>query len=207
MSITTPAHPVCGPELGLGAGSVHRELVFRLLRAANWPITPPGQLPLRGVSTDTGSFQYPSTRPSTYNVAAELVKRGANLADICTEVYHPIRCPGAIDAARPEPFQTRRSEPDCVFWLRPSDYARTGPMKVKRRPHRSPRAIEPWSWPASSRKSTRRSSGSVCVPEQRVNVYEIARQFNGGGIPPPLAPASPAAAVDPAPGVGRHQET
>jgi phosphoesterase RecJ-like protein len=39
------------------------------------------------ISTDTGSFQYPTTRPGTFHAGAELVTRGANLAKICDEVY------------------------------------------------------------------------------------------------------------------------
>jgi phosphoesterase RecJ-like protein len=64
------------------------ELIFRLLKAANWPITPAiSDCLFTAVSTDTGSFQYPTTRPATYHVAGELVKRGANLEKICDEVY------------------------------------------------------------------------------------------------------------------------
>ena len=43
------------------------EIIFRLLKVANWPITPPiADCLFTAVSTDTGSFQYPTTRPSTY---------------------------------------------------------------------------------------------------------------------------------------------
>ncbi len=64
------------------------ELIFRLLKSAKWPITKPiADCLFTAVSTDTGSFQYPSTRPGTYHVAGELVRRGANLAKICDEVY------------------------------------------------------------------------------------------------------------------------
>jgi len=64
------------------------ELIFRLLKIAKWPITRPiADCLFTAVSTDTGSFQYPSTRPGTYHVAGELVRRGANLAKICDEVY------------------------------------------------------------------------------------------------------------------------
>ncbi|MGZ8921242.1 MAG: DHH family phosphoesterase, partial [Limisphaerales bacterium] len=64
------------------------ELIFRLLKAGSWPITPAiSDCLFTAVSTDTGSFQYPTTRPATYHVAGELVKRGANLEKICDEVY------------------------------------------------------------------------------------------------------------------------
>ena len=64
------------------------ELIFRIMRVAKWPITKPiADCLFTAVSTDTGSFQYPSTRPATYHVAGELVRRGADLAKICDEVY------------------------------------------------------------------------------------------------------------------------
>lgn len=64
------------------------EIIFKLLKVAKWPITPAvADCLFTAVSTDTGSFQYPSTRPSTFHVGAELVTRGANLEKICDEVY------------------------------------------------------------------------------------------------------------------------
>ena len=73
------------------------ELIFQLLKVARWPITPAiaDQL-FTAVSTDTGSFQYPNTRPGTFHAGAELVTRGADLAKICDEVYqsYPCRGPG-----------------------------------------------------------------------------------------------------------------
>ena len=39
------------------------------------------------VSTDTGSFQYPTTKPVTYHTAGELVRLGADVDTICHEVY------------------------------------------------------------------------------------------------------------------------
>src|SRR6187455_3609131 len=64
------------------------ELIFRLLKVAKWPITKHiSDCLFTAVSTDTGSFQYPNTTPGTYHVAGELVRRGANLAKICDEVY------------------------------------------------------------------------------------------------------------------------
>ena len=71
------------------------ELIFRLLQSAGWPITPPiADCLFTAVSTDTGSFQYPTTRPATYAVAGKLVKRGADLARICERFINPFRFPG-----------------------------------------------------------------------------------------------------------------
>ena len=40
-----------------------------------------------GIMTDTGSFKYPSTNSRTHNIVAELIKLGANNADIHDLVY------------------------------------------------------------------------------------------------------------------------
>ena len=65
------------------------ELIFRLLqgRRAGPSRRPIADCLFTAVSTDTGSFQYPTTRPGTFHTGAELVTRGANLAKICDEVY------------------------------------------------------------------------------------------------------------------------
>ncbi len=45
------------------------------------------------VSTDTGSFQYPSTTAKTYEMAADLIKRGLDVGKINSDTYdnHPYR--------------------------------------------------------------------------------------------------------------------
>jgi phosphoesterase RecJ-like protein len=45
------------------------------------------------VSTDTGSFQYPSTTARTYEMAADLTRRGVNVGEINSKTYddHPYR--------------------------------------------------------------------------------------------------------------------
>ncbi len=63
------------------------ELVFRLLRVAGWPITAAmADCLFTAVSTDTGSFEYPTTKPVTYHTAGEAVKLGANLETVCHQV-------------------------------------------------------------------------------------------------------------------------
>ncbi len=104
------------------------ELIFRLLSVAGWPITPPiADCLFTAVSTDTGSFQYPSTRPSTYHVAAELVKRGANLARISNEVYqsYPL---SRVRLLKHVFNNFRLTHNDQIAWfkLKKSDFARTG---------------------------------------------------------------------------------
>lgn len=104
------------------------ELIFRLLKAANWPITPAiSDCLFTAVSTDTGSFQYPTTRPATYHVAGELVKRGANLEKICDEVYqsYPLARVRLLRHVYNK-FRLTHENQIAYFWLKKADYTRTG---------------------------------------------------------------------------------
>lgn len=70
------------------------ELVYTLLRANSWPITAEiaGNL-LIAISTDTGSFQYPSTTPRSLRIAADLIESGGNLGELAKLAYsnYPVR--------------------------------------------------------------------------------------------------------------------
>jgi phosphoesterase RecJ-like protein len=162
-------------------------LIYRLLRAARWPITPRiADCLFTAVSTDTGSFQYPSTLPSTYHVAGELVARGANLAKICDEVYQSFPLPRARLLKRVYGrFRLTAKDRIAYFWLKKADFARTGAESADSEgliDHI--RAIEPVVVacvfeevePEFTRISLRSKS-------DKVNVNEIAAQFGGGGHP------------------------
>ena len=163
------------------------ELIFRLLKVARWPITRPiaDQL-FTAVSTDTGSFQYPTTRPGTFHVGAELVTRGADLAKICDEVYqsYPLSRARLLKHVY-STFQLTDDNRIAWFWLRKGDFARTGAESDDTEgliDHI--RAIEPVVVacvfeelePELTRLSLRSKSAEV-------NVSEIAKQFGGGGHP------------------------
>jgi len=161
------------------------ELIFRLLNAANWPITPAiADCLFTAVSTDTGSFQYPSTRPGTYHVAGELVKRGANLEKICDEVYqsYPLSRVRLLQHMYNH-FRLAHDNKIAWFWLKQADYVRTGAETDDSEgliDHI--RAIAPVvvaclfeeMGPVLTRISLRSKS-------DKVNVNEIAAQFGGGG--------------------------
>jgi phosphoesterase RecJ-like protein len=161
------------------------EIIFRLLKSASWPITPAiADCLFTAVSTDTGSFQYPSTRPSTYNVAGELVKRGANLAKICDEVYqsYPLSRVRLLRQVYNK-FRLTHDNQIAYFWLKKADFTRSGADTSDSEgliDHI--RAIEPVVVaclfeelePELTRISLRSKS-------EKVNVNEIAALFNGGG--------------------------
>ena len=161
------------------------ELVYRLLKAARWPITEPiADCLFTAVSTDTGSFQYPTTRPGTFHVGGELVARGANLARICDEVYqsYPLSRVRLLKHIYNR-FRLTHHNRIAYFWLRKTDFVRAGSESDETEgliDHI--RDIEPVVVacvfeeiePELTRISLRSKS-------DKVNVNEIAAQFGGGG--------------------------
>ncbi len=104
------------------------ELIFKLLQTAKWPVTKQiANCLFTAVSTDTGSFQYATTLPSTYQIGGELVRRGADLATICNEVYQS----SSISRVRLlrhvyNHFKLTHNNQLGYFWLRKADFTRTG---------------------------------------------------------------------------------
>lgn len=65
------------------------DLLYRLLRAMELPVTPEvATCLLMGVMTDTQSFQTSSTAPITLRVVAELLEAGANHGGVVRDVYY-----------------------------------------------------------------------------------------------------------------------
>ena len=163
------------------------ELIYRLLKVARWPITPPiADLLFAAISTDTGSFQYPNTRPGTFHAGAELVTRGANLAKICDEVYqsYPLSRAKLLKHVYSK-FRLTDNDRIAWLWLKKKDFTRTGAESDDTEgliDHL--RAIEPVVVacvfeeiePEMTRISLRSKS-------DKVNVSEICGQFGGGGHP------------------------
>ena len=161
------------------------ELIFRLLKIAKWPITKTiADCLFAAVSTDTGSFQYATTRPGTFHTAAELVRRGADLARICDEVYqsYPLSRVRLLKHVYNH-FRLTHQNQIGYFWLKKADFARSGAQSCDSEgliDH--VRAIEPVVVacvfeeiePELTRISLRSKS-------QKINVNEIAAQFGGGG--------------------------
>jgi bifunctional oligoribonuclease and PAP phosphatase NrnA len=163
------------------------ELIFRLLTCARWSVTPAiADCLFTAVSTDTGSFQYPSTRPNTLAVAGKLIERGANLATICDEVYQSF----SLSRVRLlkhvyNHFRLTHDNQIAYFWLKQADFVRAGATTEESEgliDHL--RSIEPVVVacvfeeiePGLTRVSLRSKS-------DHVNVGEIAAKFGGGGHP------------------------
>ena len=163
------------------------ELIYRLLKAARWPITRPiADLLFTAVSTDTGSFQYSTTRPSTYHIAGELVSRGADIAKISDEVYQSFSL-SRVRLLRHVYTHFKLTDNDRIayLWLKKADFARTGAESADTEgliDHI--RDIEPVVVAAVfeeleselTRLSLRSKNG-------KVNVSEVCGHFGGGGHP------------------------
>ena len=70
------------------------QIVFELLMQEGLPLTAEARDCLFvAISTDTGGFRYPSTTARTYEIAAELIRSGANCGALSTAVYerYPFR--------------------------------------------------------------------------------------------------------------------
>jgi phosphoesterase RecJ-like protein len=161
------------------------ELIFRLLQAAGWAITPAmADCLFTAVSTDTGSFQYPTTKPLTYHTAGELVRLGADLAKICQEVYQSYSLSRvALLRHVYDHFHLTHNNQLAWLCLKKKDFARTGADRSDTEgliDHI--RAIEPvvvaCVFEEVDHDLTRVSLRSK---SPRINVNEILSQFGGGG--------------------------
>lgn len=161
------------------------ELIFRLLQAAGWPITPPiADCLFTAVSTDTGSFQYSTTKPVTYHTAGELVRLGANLETICHEVYQSY----SLSRMRLlkhvySHFRLTHKDQIAWFWLKKADFARTGADRSDTEgliDHI--RAIEPVVVACVFEEiETDLIRISLRSKSPKINVSQILGQFGGGG--------------------------
>ncbi|MCS7336696.1 MAG: DHH family phosphoesterase [Verrucomicrobiae bacterium] len=163
------------------------ELVYKLLKAARWQITKPiANCLFTAISTDTGSFQYPTTRPGTYHIAAELVSKGADLAKICDEVYqsYPLSRARLLKHVYSH-FKLTHNNQIAYLWLRKADFARTGADTVDAEgviDHI--RAIEPVVVACVFEEiEPDLIHISLRSKSEKVNVSQIAEQFGGGGHP------------------------
>ncbi len=136
------------------------------------------------VSTDTGSFQYPSTTAATYDMAADLIRRGLDVGTINSNTYddHPYRRVELMRAL----LNTLQVSTDgsVASWelhdqtrielaLRPEDSE--GLIDIIRAIRGVRVAVFFEELPDGKIRISMRSK------DRRVNVCEIAMQFGGGG--------------------------
>ena len=77
-----------------GTSPATGEILYELILALGLPLPEESRDALYvAVSTDTGSFQYPSTTAKTYDMAADLIRRGLDVGTLNSNTYdnHPYR--------------------------------------------------------------------------------------------------------------------
>ena len=92
------------------------QIIYDLLKHLDLPISEISRDSIYvATSTDTGSFQYPSTTQATYEMAADLVSRGLNIGEINSLTYdnHPYR---RVELMRALLNTLERSEDGRVSW-------------------------------------------------------------------------------------------
>ncbi|MGI9113828.1 MAG: bifunctional oligoribonuclease/PAP phosphatase NrnA [Chthoniobacterales bacterium] len=64
------------------------QIIFELMCAVQMPVSPAiAENLYAAISTDTGSFQYPNTTARTFEIAAELIRRGVNVGRVSQLLY------------------------------------------------------------------------------------------------------------------------
>jgi phosphoesterase RecJ-like protein len=64
------------------------QIIFELMCAARMPVSPAiAENLYAAISTDTGSFQYPNTTARTFEIGAELIRRGVDVGRISQLLY------------------------------------------------------------------------------------------------------------------------
>lgn len=163
------------------------ELIYQLITRMGWEVSQPiADCLFTAISTDTGSFQYPTTLPETYRVAGELVEKGANLATICNEVYQSFPL-ARVRLLRHTYNRFRMTHNDRIayLWLKKMDYSRAGASPADSEgliDHI--RSIEPvlvaCLFEEVDEQLTRISLRSK---HPAIDVNQIAGKFGGGGHP------------------------
>lgn len=169
----------------VGESASTGELVFQLMQFAKWPICPRiADCLFTAISTDTGSFQYRGTTPRTFEIAGKLVELGADVVDVCDEIYqsYPIARVKLLRQVLNN-FKLTEENKIAYYWLKPLDYSRSGAEREDSEgliDHI--RAIEPVVVAVQFEEvSPNVIRVSLRSKNPHVDVSQIARLFNGGG--------------------------
>lgn len=113
------------------AAAATAEMVYRLLRANDWPLTADIAANLYvGLSTDTGSFQYSSATPRTFRIAADLLEAGADGAELSRHCYQsfPMRRLKLLQLVLAR-LTLRHNDRIGSFWITDEMFRKTGALK------------------------------------------------------------------------------
>lgn len=158
------------------------EMVYDLLVALRWPITPAIALNLfTAIHTDTGSFRYSNVTPKTFRIAGELVAAGAQPALVSDRLYE-CRPPDALRWLGETLARVRVSEDGRLAWLAlpagavPETFVESEDLVNYPRSIASVRVAALFRERPGEVKVSLRGKGDV-------DVREIAARFGGGGHP------------------------
>lgn len=106
-------------------------LIYKLYRIANWQISKQiANCLLVGLVTDTGSFQFSNTNAETLEVAAQLVKAGADISTIALKLYHS-QSLGRVKLLRHlyKNFRLSKDQRIAWLWLRSRDFKKANAQR------------------------------------------------------------------------------
>ena len=160
------------------------QVLHEIITTLQWPLTPEVAANLYvGLMTDTGSFRYRQTTVRTFEVAAQLVKAGADPTDLAEGCYQNFRAERLL-LMREVLNELHFANKDRVAWfyLTPETYQRTGAI-----PDETEGLIEYLqavktvevaflleTMPDGMTRGSLRSRG-------KVDVQKICTEFGGGG--------------------------
>ena len=158
------------------------EMVYRLLVGLGLPVTPPVATNLfTAIHTDTGSFRYSNVTPATFQIAAELVRAGADPAAVASAIYER-RASDSLRWLGESLARVRVTDDGRVAWLALPTGAVPEAFVESEELVNYPRSI------TSVRVACllRELNGQVKVSLRAkgdVDVQRIAARFGGGGHP------------------------
>lgn len=161
------------------------QILYELIVSQGLPLPPETRDALYvAVSTDTGSFQYPSTTARTYELAADLIRRGLDVGTINSQTYDelPFR---RLELMRALLDTLGRTPDGVVAWWELRDRTR---QELALRPEDSEGLIDVIRAIRGVQVAVffeELADGQIRVSmrskDRRLDVCQIAAQFAGGG--------------------------
>ncbi len=162
------------------------EMLYRLFDGAGYVISPDVATPLyTAILTDTGSFQFPNTTPSTLMAAGKLVERGADPADVADRVYgsHSLRKYKLLAEALAT-LQTGCSGKAALMWVTNMMLRKVGGSLLDTDGFENfPRKVERAEVAILFKQQDDADTVKVSLRSKRpaVDVSRVAARFKGGG--------------------------
>ncbi len=158
------------------------DLLFRLLRAMDLPITPAAATCLLlGLTTDTQSFQTSATRPQTLRTAAEMLEAGADQRLVVDAVYFSMPAT-TVQLAGLALGQLRRE--GGLLWVRVSQAMMREAGAADEATDETMIRLQRTAGMRVAALFKERANGHVKISlrsKPGINVAEIARTWGGGG--------------------------